>query len=232
MKQNQFTHVSIYDGSHEGKAKRLRILLDMAPYTLEAFCKKYHFSPTTMKYWTRAKGGGLTPKGAKRIVSVMREEGVESNENWLLAGRGSFPQYLDVRKGSEADLSKILQQQEFYEKTINEEMNHFCHAFDSAIVLQIIDDGMEPQYEVDDHVGGIRLYGKHIERFLNCNCIVETEDEKILCRRLTIGNEINSYNLVCTNGKTVVNTPIEYNIKLKSAALVSHYWKKYPFGKS
>ncbi len=230
MKQNDFIHVSIEESSKEGCAKRLRILLDMLPFSMEEFCAKYNFSPTTVKYWNRAKGNGLTGKGATRIVDAVHQEGVECNAIWLMTGKGSYPLYIDIRKNKSVKQSKILLPHEYYIKKINEEIELFCQSFENAIILQIYDDGMEPSFVIGDFVGGIQVYDKHIQQLVGMDCIVETENHQHLCRRITRGTEENRFNLVCTNQRTAVATPNQFNMKLNSAALISRYWKKEPFG--
>lgn len=230
MRQKDFIHVSVEETSKEGSAKRLRILLDMTPFSMEKFCEKYHFSTTTVKYWTRAKGNGLTGKGAKRIVDAMLQEGVQCQALWLMTGKGSYPQYVDIRKNRRVKQSKILLPEEFYTQKINEEIDLFCHAFENAIILQIFDDGMDPPFAIEDFVGGIRLYGKDIQQLIGMSCIVETENNQHYCRRLTQGTEEGHFNLVCINQSTTVAMPNQYNIRLNSAALISRFWKKEPFG--
>ena len=228
MRKDELIQVSIEGLSEEARAKRLRVLLDMVPLTVEAFCKKYGFSSTTVKYWMRAKGGGLTGKGAQRIVEATLREGVLCQAFWLMSGKDSFPQYIDVRQQKQVKKSLKLLPRDYYLKKMNEEIDLFCRSYENTIILQIYDDGMNAPFNINDYVGGILVYGNNIQTLVGDDCIVETADHQHLCRRITQGTEIDHYNLVCTNQRTTVTTPNQYNVKLNGAAMISRFWKKEP----
>src|SRR5262249_31447785 len=56
---------------------------------------KYGISANTLQSWEKAKAGGLTSKGAKRILSALQQEGVNCSTEWLLYGIG-HPAYFQT----------------------------------------------------------------------------------------------------------------------------------------
>jgi hypothetical protein len=58
------------------------------------------------------------------------------------------------------------------------------------------------------------------------DCIIETENGEILCRRIGNGNELSSYHLCALNNLTSVYPPNLYDVKIKSVAPISRVWKR------
>ncbi|MBU0744761.1 MAG: helix-turn-helix domain-containing protein [Gammaproteobacteria bacterium] len=216
--------------SAKERGKRLRLVRKMSGLTLDELSSKYSFGISTIKYWECAKNQGLSSKGAKKIISAMQDEGVQCSYMWLMHGIGLPPQFLDVHynKGDKTNIG--VDQANFEEeKSIEHEIKLFCEKIIDAIALTVFDDGMEPFYSVSDGVGGKRLYGNELTKAIGKNCIVETVDRQLLCRRVAEGNSPDNYNLYCINPGTVVSPPHLYDVKLLSAAPISRIWRRMVF---
>lgn len=209
------------------RGKRLRLVRKMSGLTLDELSSKYNFGISTIKYWECAKNQGLSSKGAKKIIAAMQKEGVQCSYMWLMHGVGLPPQFLHIHYCQKVrDTINIDQAVYEEEKSIEYEIKVFCEKVIDAITLTIFDDGMEPFYSVNDGVGGKRLHGKDLIKAVGKNCIVETVDNQVLCRRVIQGNNIDNFNLCCINPNTFANPPHIYEIELLSAAPISRIWKR------
>ena len=70
------------------RGRRLKLLRSMTGLPRKALEQKYHISASTIQSWEDAKAGGLTEKGAKRVIQVFHKEGIQCSLNWLLHGLG------------------------------------------------------------------------------------------------------------------------------------------------
>lgn len=216
--------------SAKERGKRLRLVRKMTGLTLDELSSKYNFGISTIKYWECAKNQGLSSKGAKKIITAMQDEGVQCSYMWLMHGIGLPPQFLDVHYNLGAKNIIGIEQSTFEEeKSIEHEIKLFCEKIYNAIALTIFDDGMEPFYSVSDGVGGKRLYGEELVKAVGKNCIVETVDHQLLCRRVAEGTSPDNFNLYCINPNTIVSPPHIYDVGLLSAAPISRIWRRLVF---
>lgn len=217
----------IQRSSAKERGKRLRLVRKMSGLTLDELSSKYSLGISTIKYWECAKNQGLSSKGAKKIIVAMQNEGVQCSYMWLMHGIGLPPQFIDVRCSKNIKNLGIVEHSSYEdERAIESEINLFCDKIGAAITLTIFDDGMEPFYSVSDGVGGRRLYGEDLAKAVGKDCIVETVDHQLLCRRVAQGNEPTNFNLYCINPNTLANPPHLYGVKLLSAAPVCRVWKR------
>jgi HTH-type transcriptional regulator, cell division transcriptional repressor len=217
-----------HQSSPQACGKRLRIVRKMSGLTLKELAKKYQLSVSTIKYWECAKNQGLSPKGAKKIISAMQNQGVQCSYMWLMHGIGLQPQFLDINASDSINKNTSYIDQTTYEeeKSISHEITTFCEKVNGAITITVYDDGMEPIYSVGDGIGGKRLYGQELAKAIGKNCIVETEDHQVLCRRVAQGKEEGNFNLYCVNPYSAANPPNMYDVKILSAAPISRVWKR------
>lgn len=213
------------------RGNRLRVLRNMSGLTIHELAAKYGVGASTIKYWECAKSEGLSPKGAKKFIEAMANEGIYCSYMWLMHGVGIHPQYVDKRYGNSKKQINPMNVSLEEEMAIYREMDIFLKETDNAITLAIYDDSMEPFYFLGDTVGGNRLFGDDIIKAFDRDCIIETEDRQVLCRRFTIGNEEERYTLCCLNPKTAVSPPNIYNSKIVSVAPISRVWKRFSSAK-
>lgn len=209
------------------RGKRLRLIRKMSNLNLNDLANKYNFGISTIKYWECGKNQGLSAKGAKKIIQAIQSEGVQCSYAWLMDGIGLPPQFIDVCLGNKAKQPELNGLSAYEEEvSIDQEISLFCKSVSNAITLNIFDDGMEPIYSYNDSIGGKRIYEQDLHNAVNKDCIIETEDNQILCRRIAQGNSKDSFNLYCINSSTKANPPNMYNVKLLSAAPISRIWKR------
>lgn len=205
--------------SPSARGQRLKTVRMMAGLTRKKFEHLYKISASTVQSWESAKAGGLTERGAHRIIPILRQQGIFCTADWLLYGVGNPPQptYLDNKStAADAETLTILPE----EKAIVQELLTFRELNPGAMDLIVNDDGMLPYYNEGDYVAGCRRSGGEIARLVNRDCIVETHKHELLLRRLKGGPHPEMFTLICTNPETSLPTPTLYNVEIISAAPV------------
>lgn len=226
---NSNVEIPILESSSLARGKRLKTARMMTGLTRDAFRQKHGISASTIQSWESAKAGGLTERGANRVLPALHKEGIACTIDWLLYGIGNGPQ-----PTSNVLLSLSSQQTEassLYETRLQhsassedwaiiQELSAFRHLHPNAADLLVSDDGMEPHYHVGDYVAGIWYSEEKIAEALDADCIVKTAKNITLFRRLKKGSQPGLYNLMCTNPSTTVFKTTLYNQSLISVAPV------------
>jgi len=101
----------------------------------------------------------------------------------------------------------------------------FRKLYNDSIVSCVIGDGMESYYSVGDYVGGI--ISKNIKDAVNKNCIITTQEEEQLIRKLIKGSKSGLYTLVCVNPFTKETPPILFDQSIKTAAPIIWHRRRY-----
>lgn len=197
------------------RGKRVRLVRNMTDLTIDDFASKIGVSNRTIKYWENGEAGGLSEKGAEKIVEANDTLNIECSTIWLLYGAGSHPILVGEPYSKSLSLTNDLHDE--HDKSIKKEIRYFHANNLNAITMQITDDGMEPYFIVGDFVGGKRKQNKEIKNALHQDCIIETKNKQFLCRRLLPGSKPKLFNLCCINQKT--NAPFIINdVEIISAA--------------
>ena len=201
----------------------------MAGLRLKDISNKYGVGLSTLKFWENGYGNGLSKKGAAKIITIMRQNGVQCTLEWLLYGVGPKPQLQDVQYGkAQAGGDSLILREDAakYEILVAEELELFCQHHANSVVMTVSDDGMQPYYSQGDRIGGLYVTtAVEIKAMAGKNCIVETIDQQILCRRFIKNPNTDLYNLFCVNPLTTVIEPILYNVGLTKIAPIIRVWK-------
>jgi transcriptional regulator with XRE-family HTH domain len=217
----------ISNDTKKERGKRTRIIRSMLGLSVKAFAKNIGYSDRTVKSWEHANAGGLTERGADKIIRAATQLGLICELTWLMHGIGAQPVSTDPVFNKPITIneqpSKIIAIKKVIDAGGKNEIACFHTNNANAITLQITDDSMQPYYIIGSIVGGKRTTGAEIDKILYEDCIVETRNKQTLCRRLTPGTMPNCYNLTCLNPNTK-QTNI-YDIELLSAARVIWYRK-------
>lgn len=201
------------------RGKRLKTARLMAGLTRKNLEKKYHLSASTVQSWESAKAGGLTARGANRVIPILHQEGVFCSSKWLLYGIGNAPQPANIHiKIQEIDFNTPPELPE--DDIIVQELVTFRELNGNVLDFIVNDDGMEPYFSLGDYVCGKRRTGEDIESIVGMDCIIETINNGTFLRRLKMGTRSGLYTLICTNPNTTVYVPTLYDQNLISAAPV------------
>ncbi len=210
----------------ETRGKRLRQLRQMSGLTRQAIETRYDISARTTRSWEEGSAGGLTSKGAMRVVYAMSETKIHVTKEWLLYGGGIGPQWMDGDPLNNTNKSNLMLLDLDDESAIRTELLAFRQHNHNPIDLRVTDDGMAPHYMAGDYIGGKQRFDQAIAHCINRDCIVETANGELLFRRLKAGSKTNLYTLFCINTDTITHEPVLYDVKLKSAAPI--IWHRRP----
>jgi transcriptional regulator with XRE-family HTH domain len=206
------------------RAVRVKWLRTLTGLSRRDFAKRYGIPPGTIQNWEEGKGGGITEKGAHRIVSVLQSANIHASFEWLMHGVGADPvPPTSVRRYVTAEASaKYATQSDTDQELqwIESEMALFCQHYVDAVTIQVDDDSMQPYFYPNDQVAGVRLYGLNMQNAVGKHCIVLTKDGHQLLRFVKKSQLPGFYNLACTNFKTDVKHAYLYDVELVSAAPV------------
>jgi len=211
--------------SSKAKADRLRRVRNLANLSREAFCEGSDINLTTLISWEVGRFGGISSKGARRVISRIAKEGVFCTPEWLLFELGDGP---EVKINSKKSTIQLEPQQLPEQDAIIEELNVFKKFNKHAVDFVIADDAMFPHYRIGDCVAGTMRYGKKIKSLISWDCIVQTSDGRTFMRNLQPGPNENTFNLLSTNLQTKAKDAILYDISLILAAPILWHRRKEP----
>lgn len=209
------------------RLKRARILAGID--TRREFEKKYNISANTLQGWEQGKNP-LSEKGARRVVEAFKSEGWLCSVEWLIHGTGMPPRSYEtvntgVKKPFQNDKS-LMEINLREEEIIYREVQHFKENVPNAIILTLADDAMEPLYSAGDYIGGSLISGENVQRYINCACIIELENNLILPRYLQQGSRAGVYTASSLNPKSSSSPLNIYNVKVIRAAPIIWHRRK------
>lgn len=214
------------------RGRRLKLLRNMTDLSRKALEQKYHISASTIQSWEDAKAGGLTEKGAKRVIQVFHKEGIQCTLNWLLHGLGQRPQpssrVFEGEEGEGAVSMAPVDEPNEDRAIVNELLAFRQNNPKNPVEFIVADNGMGPFYSVGDYIAGKRRFDNQLESVVGLDCIIETKENEILFRRVRPGSKPGTFNLICLNLETDVKNPVLYDRELISAAPVIWHRRKDP----
>ena len=208
-----------------GRSDRLRRLRNLANLSRKALCEEAGININTYIGYEVGRYGGLTQKGAEKILIYLETKGVYSTQAWLMDGLGKSPQVMtDHKLSSEADRTFLDLSEE---QKINEELTLFNKHYECSVYHQLEDNGMAPFYENGGYVAGIPFSGEAINNLIGLNCILQTKNKEIFVRNLREGREKNTYTITSINPTTLIKNPVLFDVELLFAAEI--IWYRKPF---
>ena len=162
-------NTSILDDSPAARGARLKKVRHLAGLSAEELAGKIGYSRQTISYWENATYSGLSHKGARKIIQVLKESGIYCEVGWLLYGVGNsteWPLSRDLFSQSSWQVNentKLLAQ--LTHAPIVQEIALFKQLYKNAVTLQL-EGAIEPICEAGNWVGGDfeqiqpKLFGK------------------------------------------------------------------------
>lgn len=190
----------------------------MTGLTIIGFAKELGVSRGSVIGWEQGKGGGLTEKGAERIVVLAKNHNILCTSIWLLHAIGNQPTFQMHSIAEPKTTYNVAKPSSNLPKTVTRETKLFESNYDNAITQRVEDDCMLPFFASGDIVGGIKLFGSDIKNAIGKDCIIETANNEIFIRKLTQANSTDMYNLISTNLDTPATNSISINVTVISAA--------------
>lgn len=200
------------------RGERLRRIRNLANLSRKMLCDEAEININTYIGYEVGRYGGLTLKGADKVIHYLSSKGVYCSLEWLMHGVGKGPEVItdtDLISASDSYLGVISEEQK-----IRNELNVFHDHYKDAVDCQIINDGMLPTYEIGSYVAGVPVSQSAIANILGSDCIVQLKSGEMMVRNLREGRVQGAYTLTCTNPDTLIYEPILYDVKLAYAAKI------------
>lgn len=164
------------------KGKRLKSLREFSGITSLEMADIAGVSKSSISYWENAARGGLTRKGAEKIIAGMLKYGIQCELSWLWFGEGPEPTLIQnnlqaIKEKSLIDCNQKLSNSGPISPvfmTIEKEIEFFLRINQNAVVAKLEDNLMHPQFSPSDIVGGIWQNSSFI--FDEKVCIIRCED--------------------------------------------------------
>lgn len=204
--------------SPTARGQRVTLLRRLTGLSRRLIQKKYGIPKTTLQNWEEAKGNGLTEKGARNLVSVLKPDGIICSYEWLMFGVGSSPQIIDRQSGEKSTPENMTDDEQ--SALMASELRLFHQHYPTAIDYVVVDDGMEPRFIPGEQVAGCRQHGQAIEACVGLDCIVQVAAGDLLLRQIKQRGANGHYTLSCINPVTTVEKPVLYDVELVMAAPV------------
>lgn len=211
IENNEAIKSKTAEDSPEETGVRLQLVRNFAKLSRRELCEKSGLNLNTYKGWEQARFGGLSQKGAEKIIAGLHSIGVACSLDWLLKGSGSPPYFL------EESLISTSQQLD-----ISRELIDFEKIYEGGIFLRITDDGMHPIYEEGDFVAGIKVDNENIHSALNKNCIIKIKNGLSTVRYLRKSKKEKYFFLIPININSEDPIGIETEIDF-AAPILRHY---------
>ncbi len=209
----------------EERGKRLEMVISMSGLKVIEFAEMSKIGVSTLRNWINGRASGLSEKGARKVIGfVMQKRGINCQLPWLMNGVGPLPRFDQTQCSEVRELSADMSPEVRY-KNLSQEVKAFLNCYPNSISTVLEDDSMEPFYKVGEHLGGILLTSDSFNEAIGKDCIVVTEEEGVLVRRLARGGEDGVYTLFCLNPDTHVFPPVVTGIKLKGVAPIYRVWR-------
>ena len=209
-------------GHKQVRGKRVKSLRQLTQLSRRAFAERYGIPAPTLQNWEDAKGNGLSEKGARNIVQVLKEAGIYCSVDWLMYGIGSGPQLQEKRY----EINEPLLDEGYVQDNnrIEEELSLFRKHYPNAIEFVVPDDSMEPCFTKDEWVAGVRYQATELYKVIGKVCIVLTKDGRMALREVRCSDIPGRYTLACL--KISKAKPFLYDVELVYAAPV--IWSRRP----
>lgn len=178
-------------------------------YTRRKFSERYAIPAPTLQNWETGKYGGLTEKGALKLVEAFQTDGVPCSVEWLLYGIGVQP----------AGAANLLAHSALsVSQAVTQELGLFRKLHPNAVDAIVADDSMAPCLHSGDLVAGERYFGEELSKAVGEHCIIQLAAGEVLIRNLQLGKQPGQYTLNGTNPKTKIKNQILPEDSLFSAA--------------
>ena len=204
----------------EARAERLRRIRNLANLSRKDICDADDININTYKGWELARFGGIPVDGAEKVVKRIAQAGVICSTEWLLYGKKPQPTLVS----DEISCSGEVETEKSEFSLIQSEFAIYQDSIRHAVLIEVTDDGLEPDYKIGDFLAGEKKFNDEIGLTVGQICIVETVDGKKFIRYLKPGGSKGLYTLICTNYHTTTNEIVIQNANLLYSAPVSRHY--------
>ena len=134
----------------EARAERLRRIRNLANLSRKDICGSGEININTYKGWELGRFGGIPVDGAEKIVKIISQSGVLCSTEWLLYGGKPTPTLISEIMSHESDADT----EETGDILIQKEFSIYQNATKNAVLIEVTDDGLSPDYQIGDYLAG------------------------------------------------------------------------------
>ena len=191
----------------KAKGKRLKQVMKLARFDRKLGAEIAGVSFHTYKGWEVGKHGGLPEKKAQKLLTAITIEGVACSLEWLMHGIGDAPKRVrgyQIKEASAEYQNSVAKKpaKKTEDEHIKLELDLFRESYPSTLYTCVADDGLAPTYLPGDLVAGEKIASRNYKKAIGLPCIVQTNTDEILLRRLQYGTIKGRYTLACSNPDT------------------------------
>ncbi len=190
----------------EQRAARLTKLRNMANLTRESICDGDNIKFHTYKAWELSRQGGLTEKGAKKVVERVAKESVLCTVEWLM--HGSSPQPLVVMANDYQGIDDLC---------IASELTVFSAYNNQNILYSTLTDDVPPLFQIGDVAAGVKIEGD-LSALVGNICLLEDNTHQVFIGKLIRTLEHNTFLINTLNTDTTIERTL-----LSAARIIRHY---------
>jgi transcriptional regulator with XRE-family HTH domain len=177
----------------QARARRLLLLRGLAGLSRDQIFSRYGIAKATLQNWESGRAGGLTKKGADRVLKAYQREHILCTHDWLLQGVGASPVLMDESRDPAARRAHAVF------SGLAEDIAYLRSLYDHVVDLPIADQSMMPDYPQSAHVVGISHYKEQILSSVGKDCIVHAVGHPPIFRRLLSSGDAQRFHLVPLN---------------------------------
>lgn len=220
--------------SPKARGQRLRYIREeLLGFSRRKFAERHKDKKLTINNLQNMEDGrfkGMKIEHIELLIPALKDEGIQCSKRWLLEGIGDPPKFYSYAESSLQDDSgqgrpaNLVLQTQSDDIAIAAELRIFREYHFDAIDAVVSDAALEPCIFKGDYVAGIRYTGEAIKEALNCFCIIQMQDGRVLTRKLMPGDTEGLYTLVGFKPNQKKHTIL--NVKIFSAAPI--IWHRIP----
>lgn len=203
------------------RGKRVKLARNLINLTRKDMSERYGINPNTIHAWEQGTNC-LTEKNAIKLFEAFQKEGLYITKEWLLYGEDpslANTTKLENKNQTLQDILAIRGDLKFFD-----EINYFRQNNTNAISVMISDDALSPLFNAGDYVGGIYLSTKAWKELVGEFCIILTEDEQVVTRKIFSYQEKNTFLVGGINPFAKLSTPDYFSCSIKSVAQITRHW--------
>lgn len=176
------------------RAQRVRQLRKFLKLSRRQFSLVSYIPSDTLRNWEQGRYGGLTEKGARKLVDVFEKKNVHLSVAWLLYGLGRCPVGLVDSKELKIPIDDA--------SLIAQELDYFHQLNPDAVDYQVVDESMLPCFLPGDYVAGRWLSETNFNQVIGLPCLVKTREDTLVFGQLIFDQQKNRYSLRKLNVKS------------------------------
>ena len=203
------------------RGKRVKLARNLVNLTRKDMLEKYNINPNTMHAWEQGTNC-LTEKNALKLFEDFQQEGLSITKEWLLYGEHPNLSNTSIPENKNQELQDILNIRG--DLKILEEINYFRQNNINSTAVIISDDALSPIFGVGDYVGGINAPHRNWKELVGEFCIIVTEDEKVLTRKIFSHQTRNIFRIGSINPFARLEGSDCVNCEIRSIAQITRHW--------